>query len=268
MKTLLLLTNDDGYTSPGLRALWHVLDPEFETLVVAPAHQRSWIGKAITNPGPLKIKEIKIEDKPVYVVDDGTPADCANLGVYHLAPRKPDLVISGINIGANFTDSLTLSSGTVGAALEAALNGILGIAVSLDLDTETYRALHADHSDAYIESFRIPARVVQDFVRAVSARSLPADVKMISLIIPRAIAEPLRFVECEPMPFEYGSVFIRQGNEYYNRSIAFRPDPAMLIPNSDVWAIQQGFVAYSCYSAKLKRVQSQVISPKSPVPNL
>lgn len=255
MKPLLLLTNDDGYTSPGLRALWHVLEPEFETLVVAPARQRSWIGKAITNPGPLKIKELKIEEKEIILVDDGTPADCTNLGIYHLAPRKPDLVISGINIGANFTHSLTLSSGTMGAALEAALNGIVGIAVSLDLDTETYRALHADHSDTFIETFRVPALVVQDVVRALLMQSLPADVKLISLVIPREIVEPLRFVPCEPMPFEYGSVFVRRGDEFYNRSIAFRPDAATIIPNSDVSAIQQGFIAYTCYSAKLERVQ-------------
>ncbi len=134
---LLLLTNDDGYASPGLVALWRELDTAYETCVVAPAKGKRWIGKALSNPGALTVAEQDVKGKRVQVVTDGTPADCTNLGLYHLCPRKPTLVVAGINIGANFTASLALASGTVGAALEAAVNDLLGIAVSLNLDVQT-----------------------------------------------------------------------------------------------------------------------------------
>ncbi len=254
MKKLLLLTNDDGYTSPGLRALWEALDGDYETLVVAPKRQRSWIGKAITNPGPLTLETETVDGKAVYIINDGLPADCTNIGLYHLCLRKPDMVISGINIGPNFTSSLALASGTVGAALEAAENGVLGMAVSFDLDMALYQQMEAGYQQEQITYFREAAAIVRQVVRLLTEQPPAPDVKLINLVIPQQVAQPLRIVPCAPLPYEYGSVFIRRDGQFYNRSVGFLEDQATIMPDSDVWVVRQGWVALTAYTGKLERI--------------
>jgi 5'-nucleotidase len=249
MMKLLLLTNDDGYTSPGLRALWEALDADYETLVVAPKRQRSWVGKAITNPGPLTLETESVSGKEVYIINDGLPADCTNIGLYHLCPRPPDMVISGINIGPNFTSSLALASGTVGAALEAAENGVLGIAVSFDLDMTLYRQMEAGHDQDQVEHFRQAAEVVASIVKRAP---FAPEIKLINLIIPQQLEQPIKIVPCVPLPYEYGSVFIRKDGQFYNRSVGFLEEQAAITPMSDVWAVRQGWVALTAYTGKLE----------------
>lgn len=252
MKPLALLTNDDGYNSPGLEALWQTLDADFETFVVAPTRQRSWIGKALTNPGPLTIDEKTIEGKTVFVVNDGLPADCVNIGLYHLCPRRPTMVLAGINIGANFTRSLALASGTFGAALEAAQNGVLGIAVSVDFDAETYQMLEGGGAGAVLEHFETAAQATREFIARVLPEICSAGVKLINLVLPQHPAEPFYFFRADPLAYDYGSVFVKRGSEFYNRSAGFLPDLAKVVPESDVWAVSQGYVAYTCYSGSLQ----------------
>lgn len=254
MKPLLLLTNDDGYASPGLIALWQTLDADFETFVVAPARQRSWIGKALTNPGPLTVEEKTIVDKTVYVINDGLPADCVNIGLFHLCSRRPAMVLAGINIGANFTRSLALASGTVGAALEAAQNGVLGIAVSVDFDAETYQMLEGGGAGAVLEHFARAAQATREFILRVLP-GIPSDeIKLINVVVPHHPVEPLKFFRAEPLAYEYGSVFAKRGSKFYNRSVGFIPAQAQAVPDSDVWAVGQGNVAYTCYSGSLQVV--------------
>lgn len=251
IKPFLLLTNDDGYTSPGLRALRHVLDDEYETMVVAPARQRSWIGKAMTNPGPLTLSEERVDGKRVYAVQDGTPADCVNLALFHLCAARPAAIISGINLGSNMTASLALASGTIGAALEAALHGVFGLAVNLALDEQQERALQGEWTDEQVELFVPAARLVGHFMREV-APTLAHAARLVNLVIPRQPSTPLRFLQCFPLPYEYGSVFERRGDGYYNRSIGYIASQAQVLPGSDVWAVEQGFVAYTCYTGQLE----------------
>ena len=123
---VILVTNDDGVTSPGIHALAEALKPLGEVTVVAPTQEASAIGHALTLRRPLRIETYS---PGVYGVD-GTPTDCVNLGVDVVLKRKPDLVVSGINKGWNIGDDVTYS-GTVAGAMEAALLGIPGIAVSL-----------------------------------------------------------------------------------------------------------------------------------------
>lgn len=257
MKPFILLTNDDGWKAPGLQALWQELDDEFEVMVVAPLSQRSWIGKAVTNPGPLTVETRNVAGKDIWVVNDGMPADCTNLGIFHLAPVKPDLVLSGINNGGNVTNSLTLSSGTVGGALEAALNGIFGIAVSLNLDPATEDALHSGSQTLSVKPFAPAARAVKQFLRFWLGRSAGPHIKLVNLIIPQHFDDPPRFIECVPLQYEYGSIFERRGDAFYNRGRGFFPETAAITENSDVWTVQHGMIAYTCYSGSLDRISSQ-----------
>jgi 5'-nucleotidase len=123
---LILVTNDDGYRSEGIHALADALKPLGDVTIVAPMDEASAIGHALTLRRPLRLESIR---DGVYAVD-GTPTDCVNMAVTHVFKRLPDMVVSGINKGWNLGDDVTYS-GTVAGALEAALLGVPGLAISL-----------------------------------------------------------------------------------------------------------------------------------------
>jgi 5'-nucleotidase len=121
----ILVTNDDGVHSDGIRALASALAPLGDVTVVAPIQEASAIGHALTLRRPLRIDVIG----PKVFAVDGTPTDCVNLAITHVLKGKPDLIVSGINKGWNLGDDVTYS-GTVSGALEGALLEIHSIAVS------------------------------------------------------------------------------------------------------------------------------------------
>lgn len=128
----IVLTNDDGIYSDGIRTLMYVLEKEHDVFVFAPDRERSATGHAITLHHPLRAEKVKFRDSNAQCWSiDGTPSDCVKLGIEGiLEGKKPDLVISGINRGPNLGTDV-LYSGTVSAALEGMLLGIPAIAVSL-----------------------------------------------------------------------------------------------------------------------------------------
>ena len=126
---LILLTNDDGIHAEGLRYLKTAVSALGRVCIVAPESEQSAIGHAITLYEPIRVREV-IRDGVFYWYGvAGTPADAVKLALYSLLPRVPDLVISGINDGANVGINV-LYSGTVSAATEAAILGVPAIAVS------------------------------------------------------------------------------------------------------------------------------------------
>lgn len=126
----ILLTNDDGIHSEGLYALYRELQDMAEVIVVAPSGERSASGHAITLSDPLRIERVRKNDQFYGYAVSGTPVDCVKLAVSVILKSSPDMVISGINWGLN-TGIHILYSGTVSAAVEAAILGIPAIAVSL-----------------------------------------------------------------------------------------------------------------------------------------
>ena len=129
----ILITNDDGYRSEGLRVLSEAFGALGEVTIVAPVQEASAIGHALTLRHPLRLEAIA--DR-VYAVD-GTPTDCVNIAVTQVLKGLPDLVVSGINKGWNLGDDVTYS-GTVAGALEAALLGVPALAVSLKATRREY----------------------------------------------------------------------------------------------------------------------------------
>jgi 5'/3'-nucleotidase len=121
----ILVTNDDGVHSEGIKALADALRPLGDITLVAPIQEASAIGHALTLRRPLRIDTIG----PGVFAVDGTPTDCVNLAIAHVLKRKPDLIVSGINKGWNLGDDVTYS-GTVSGALEGALLEIPSIAIS------------------------------------------------------------------------------------------------------------------------------------------
>ena len=129
----ILVTNDDGYFSPGLHALADALRSLGEVTVVAPQVEASAVGHALTLRRPLRLERVSDH---VYSVD-GTPTDCVNIAIDEVLDGPPDLVVSGINKGLNIGDDVTYS-GTVAGALEGALLGYQAIAVSLKFTRGTW----------------------------------------------------------------------------------------------------------------------------------
>jgi 5'-nucleotidase len=123
----ILVTNDDGYFSPGIQALAAALQPLGEVTIVAPQTEASAVGHGLTLRRPLRLEPI---GDGVYAVD-GTPTDCVNIAIDEVLDGRPDLVVSGINKGLNIGDDVTYS-GTVAGAFEGALLGYQAIAISLE----------------------------------------------------------------------------------------------------------------------------------------
>ena len=125
----ILLTNDDGINAPGLKVLEaiaaEIAGPEGEIWVVAPAFEQSGVGHCISYTHPMMISEMAHQ----RFATEGSPADCVLAALHHVMPDRPDLVLSGVNRGNNAAEN-TLYSGTIGAAIEAALQGLPAIALS------------------------------------------------------------------------------------------------------------------------------------------
>ncbi|MBE9504861.1 MAG: 5'/3'-nucleotidase SurE [Proteobacteria bacterium] len=123
----ILVTNDDGIFSEGIKALAQSLMSMGDVYVVAPDRERSAAGHSLTLHHPLRVEEVSKNHFSV----DGTPTDCVNLAMNGILPFRPDIIVSGINKGANMGDDITYS-GTVSAAMEGTLLGIPSVAFSLD----------------------------------------------------------------------------------------------------------------------------------------
>src|SRR5499427_7964488 len=126
-RPLILVTNDDGVNAPGIAAAREVLREIGDVVVAAPDRERSASSHSISLDRPLRVDEM---EPGVYAID-GTPVDCVYLALLHLVPRRPALVVSGINDGYNLGSDV-FYSGTVAAAVEGALRGVPALAISLE----------------------------------------------------------------------------------------------------------------------------------------
>lgn len=152
----ILISNDDGYLAPGLRHLTESLRSIANVTVVAPDRNRSAASSSLTLLNPLRA--IQVEDNIIKV--DGTPTDCVHIAVTGLLPNEPDMVVSGINHGANLGDDV-LYSGTVAAAIEGRFLGFPALAVSL--------------VDPYNGNFDTAAMVVKKVISGLVGHPLPQD---------------------------------------------------------------------------------------------
>lgn len=155
----ILVTNDDGVTAPGLLALVQALQPLGRVSIVAPDHNWSASGHVKTLHRPLRVKEVRLADGTPALSSDGAPSDCVALALMGLLPDPVDLVVSGINPNANLGHDVTYS-GTVTAAMEAAIAGVAAVAVSLDAPFDLVGP--TDYSTAAAVGARVAAAVLRD----------------------------------------------------------------------------------------------------------
>lgn len=154
-----LVTNDDGVYAPGLLALVHELRQLGEVSILAPDHNWSASGHVKTLSRPLRVKPITLADGTAALSSDGAPSDCVALAVLGIIEKPIDMVLSGINPNANIGHDVTYS-GTVTAAMEAAIAGIPAIAVSLDAP-EFFSGL-LDYATAAIAARKIAKKLCQN----------------------------------------------------------------------------------------------------------
>ena len=129
-KKLILITNDDGITAPGILALSKIAKQFGEVCVVAPDKPQSGMGHAITINSTLRLHKTKHHDVETEFACSGTPVDCVKIALHKLLPKKPDIILSGINHGSNLSINV-IYSGTMSAAVEGAIEGIPSIGFSL-----------------------------------------------------------------------------------------------------------------------------------------
>ena len=128
-----LISNDDGITASGILASKKAVEDLCETYVIAPETQQSGIGHALTLYDPLRVNEHTLKDGSIGYGVTGTPTDAVTLALFEIMDSKPDIMISGINTGFNIGKAELTTSGTLGAAMEAASFGIPTIAVSQEV---------------------------------------------------------------------------------------------------------------------------------------
>lgn len=168
-----LLANDDGVQSPGLLALKQALDEVAEVFVLAPDRNWSITGRTKTLKRPLMVTEVTLADGSRALACDGTPSDCVALGLLGLMTDRPDVVISGVNLGPNLADDITYS-GTVAAAMEGLVAGVPSIAVSIGtFDDFDFRA--AGWFAAQLARHVVEQPIGRDVLLNVNVPNLPLD---------------------------------------------------------------------------------------------
>ncbi len=177
----ILLTNDDGVYSTGLKAAYESVKDLGEVTVVAPSTQKSGVGRGISIFEPLRLSLASLNGFKAYAVA-GTPTDAVILGLFSILKEKPDLVLSGFNVGENISTDTVTTSGTIGAALEAASYGIPAIAASIQVLDEGDKF---DDHRAYKYDFEVGIKFVKKIAKNVIKLGLPEGVDLLNINIPR-----------------------------------------------------------------------------------
>jgi len=208
----ILLTNDDGIYAPGLLALYEVLKSDHEVHIVAPESEMSAVGHAITLTSPIMVQAVRKGGAFFGHAVKGTPADCVKIAIQELLDKPPDIVLSGINVGANVGVNI-LYSGTVSAATEGAFLGIRSAAISL----ATLRD----------PDFRFAARFSKEIIRFMMESDLK-DGTALNVNIPAVSTEKIA-----------GVCLARQGTSRFEERFERRNDPR---GNVYYWLMGEKFI--------------------------
>jgi len=212
--SFILVTNDDGVDSPALPALVRALAERWPVRAVVPSRERSWIGKAITRWEDIRGERIERDGLEIHSVD-GFPADCTQLGVHSLFEERPDMVVSGINVGFNHGLAFFLSSGTVGAACEGWIAGLPAIAfstgVSRNHNAWAPKAWADDSGPLWARISAIAAEIVADVRRV----GFPEEADLLNVNIPESADLGTPRVVTALAKAGYDNLFRRQSEGLY-----------------------------------------------------
>lgn len=232
----ILLSNDDGYFATGLNTLAEFLKPFARITVVAPERNRSGASNSLTLDRPISVKTAGNG----FYYSNGTPTDCVHLALTGMLETPPDMVISGINDGANMGDD-TLYSGTVAAATEGYLLGIPSIAVSMSQHDATY--------------FETAARVIVDLVKMHQQNPLAAPT-LLSVNVPDIPFEDLRGTKITRLGRRHKAYPVIKAKTPRNEVVYWvgaAGDAADKSEDTDFYAVEHGFVSITPLQVDLTR---------------
>jgi len=232
----ILVSNDDGYLATGINVLTAALEKVADVVVVAPDRNRSAASNSLTLSNPLRVSEVS----PRRFKVDGTPSDCVHLALTGFLDFEPDLVVSGINHGANLGDD-TIYSGTVAAAMEGRFLGLPSIAVSL--------------VGLKLEHFETAAMVASDLVQKIARAPLDSDV-VLNLNVPNLAPADLQGVRATRLGFRHKSEQILKDTDPYGRPIYWVGPPGEgqdAGEGTDFHAIEQGYASVTPLKVDLTR---------------
>jgi len=232
----ILLSNDDGYLAPGLERLARALRQEFELTVVAPERNCSGSSNSLTLNNPLRVHTAT--NGFFYV--DGTPTDCVHLAITGLMEKEPDMVIAGINRGANLGDDV-LYSGTVAAATEGRFLGFPALAVSL--------------AGANPTNFDTAAEVTRRILKALSLRPLPSDT-ILNVNVPDLPLEDLAGIRATRLGHRHKSEPVIRSSDPSGETIYWVGPPGAeqdAGDGTDFYAVRHGYVSVSPLKIDLTR---------------
>lgn len=239
----ILLVNDDGIYSPGLLALYRKFRDEYDVVIVAPDREQSSVGHAITLSDPVRIHEVVQDGKFFGYAVSGTPADCVKLAVRVILKRPPNLIISGINQGANVGASL-IYSGTVSAATEGTMLSIPSMAVSLDT-----RRPDAD--------FSVAAEFTLEIAKKVLKFGLPAGVSL-NINIPALPREKIKGIRITRQAITYFDDFFERRIDPQGRTYYWMSGTMVEIDrgeDSDLMALKEGYISITPIKYNLTAVE-------------
>lgn len=234
----ILISNDDGYRAEGLQALTHALEALADVTVVAPDRNRSGASNSLTLDVPLRVFEF---EKNRYLVANGTPTDCVHLAVSGLFDFEHDMVVSGINDGANLGDDV-LYSGTVAAAVEGRFLGLPAIAISLVV------------TGSGTPNFATAARVASELVMRVQRSPLQSAI--LNVNVPDIPYEALKGYQATRLGFRHRSEPIVRSEDPRGRPVYWVGPAGVgqdVGPGTDFHAIANGYVSVTPLQIDLTR---------------
>lgn len=175
-----LISNDDGIMASGIFAAKKAVENLCETIIVAPETQQSGVGHALTLYEPLRVNERILKDGSVAYGVTGKPTDAVIIGLFQILKEKPDLMISGINTGSNIAQAELTTSGTVGAALEAASFGIPTIAISQQVTRDDIKFENGENN----VDFKFAEKMLNKLAKIVLKKGLPEGIDLLNVNIP------------------------------------------------------------------------------------
>lgn len=233
----ILLTNDDGVNSVGIWAAYEALSAFADVTVCAPAVQQSAAGRSISIFDALRMTEVVIDGHTAYAVG-GKPTDALLLGIYALN-CKPDLVVSGVNLGENISTESVTTSGTVGAAMEAVNQGFPAVAFSMEMSNDGDK--FSDPRTHQIDFTQVK-KVIADLIPLYLKEGLPTGASLINVNIPTGEMKGYKATKLAPRIFDTSveKRFDPHGKPYYWICGALLSEGK---EDSDVYALQHGYVS-------------------------
>ncbi len=244
-KPLLLISNDDSITSPFLPFFAQELSKVADIVIVVPATEKSWIGRAYSRHSKISVEEVDFYGFKTYTVS-GTPSDCVNIALSHIC-KKPDAIVSGINIGQNIAMPLLWSSGTFAAAVEGASWGFPAFAFSMRLEGEFYDVCRIKHNVPedcrLLENIKDASKTSAEFVIEKLSKHKFELGDIFNVNYPIKYTKQVQLKECVPARAKSAQIYHKNDDDDFEFKYVIKPIESEQI--TDFSCLEEGLACFS-----------------------